>query len=349
MAARTQVTIRQVARAAGVSTQTVSRVINNRPDVAPETRLRVQRTINRMGYRPNALARSLIHRRSHTLGVVTTKLDYYGPSRTLIGIEKESRTLGYSLLLDLLHHPEVEDVEELLNRLLSRQVDGLIWAIPEIGSNRNWLQNKRLHIPVPVIYLSMESRPHVLSASIDNRQGGFLATQHLVDQGYRQIGIITGPLDWWEARERMAGWEATLAAKGIIREASQIVEGDWSATSGEQGILRLLEQYPQLEAVFACNDQMALGVLQGAHRSGRRVPEDLAVVGFDNMPESAFFYPPLTTIHQKLVELGCTAVRELCRIIDTEEEDRAEIIPGEITLQTSLVIRESTVARRNEN
>jgi LacI family transcriptional regulator len=326
----------------------VSRVINNRPDVAPETRLRVQRTISRMGYRPNAIARSLIHRRSHTLGVVTTKLDYFGPSRTLIGIEKESRALGYSLLLDLLHHPE-EDVEELLNRLLSRQVDGLIWAIPEIGSNRSWLQNRRLQIPVPVIYLSMQTRPDLLVASIDNRHGGFLATQHLLDQGYRQNGIITGPLEWWEARERLTGWEAATAANGIIGEAGQIVEGDWSATSGEQGILRLLEQYPQLEAVFACNDQMALGVLQGAHRSGRRVPEDLAVVGFDNMPESAFFYPPLTTVQQQLVELGCTAVRELCRIIDAEEQDKPEILPGEIMLQPSLIVRESSVARRNEN
>src|SRR3990172_280797 len=145
MATRKRVTIRQVAREAGVSTQTISRVINNRPDVAPQTRLRVERVIARLGYRPSAIARSLIHQRSHTLGVVATGLDYYGPSRTLVGIEKQVRAQEYSLLLDLLHHPETEDVERILNRLLSLQVDGILWAVPEIGNNRAWLLDTNHH------------------------------------------------------------------------------------------------------------------------------------------------------------------------------------------------------------
>ncbi|HEX7974140.1 MAG TPA: LacI family DNA-binding transcriptional regulator, partial [Anaerolineales bacterium] len=176
MAAKNQVTINRVAQEARVSAQTVSRVINDRPDVAPETRQRVQAVIARLGYRPNALARSLIHQRSHSMGVVAIAGDYYGPSRTLIGIEQQIRDLGYSLLLDLLHHPETENVEQIINRLLSRQVDGILWTVPEIGNNRSWLWPAALHPDVPIIFLSMAPRENLAVISIDNKLGGCLAT-----------------------------------------------------------------------------------------------------------------------------------------------------------------------------
>lgn len=342
MATRKRVTIRQVAREAGVSTQTISRVINNRPDVAPQTRLRVERVIARLGYRPSAIARSLIHQRSHTLGVVATGLDYYGPSRTLVGIEKQVRAQGYSLLLDLLHHPETEDVERILNRLLSLQVDGILWAVPEIGNNRAWLRNTNLHLQVPVVFLSMDPQPGLALATIDNRRGGRLAVEHLIDQGCQHIGIITGPLDWWEARQRQLGWQDALQAAGFPAGERQVVEGNWSAASGEQGIRVLLEQFPEMQAVFASNDQMALGVLQAAHSIGCRVPHDLAVVGFDNIPESAYFWPPLTTVEQPLVDLGCKAVEKLTELIDIEDQNASQSRVEVVTLQPELIVRDSS-------
>jgi LacI family transcriptional regulator len=344
MASRQPITIRQVAHAAGVSTQTVSRVVNNHPDVAPETRQRVQGLIDQLGYRPNVLARSLIHRRSQTLGVVVTGLDFFGPTRTLVGIESETRAIGYSLLLDLLHHPEAEDVEQLLNRLLSRQVDGIIWAVPEIGANRNWLRREAPQLPVPVIYLNMDLHPDLPVVTIDNRRGGRLAAEHLLAQGYQQIGIITGPLEWWEARERLLGWHEVMQAAGRAADARQIVEGDWSAASGEQGFRRLLEQFNEIDAVFACNDQMALGVIQTAQRLHRRVPEDLAVVGFDNIPESPYFSPPLTTVQQPLMDLGREAVRELVRMIEAHQQGALKLQPVARLIQPVLIVRDSSVS-----
>jgi LacI family transcriptional regulator len=321
-------------------------VINERPDVAAETRLRVEEVIARLGYQPNAIARSLIRQRSHSLGVVATGVEYYGPSHTLVGIEKETRALGYFLLLDLLHHPETDDVEGIFRRMLSQQVDGILWAVPEIGDNRAWLENNLLHSQVPVIFLSMEPRPGLASLAIDNRRGGYLAAGHLLAQGYRRIGMIAGPLDWWEARQRKCGWEQALQAAGVEVGARQVTEGNWSADSGARGMRLLLEQYPDMEAVLVGNDQMALGVLQAIHELGRRVPDDMAVVGFDNTPESAYYWPPLSTVEQPLVDLGRLAVGQLSQMIETDRQNGVAM-PGEpVYLQPRLVVRASSQANR---
>ena len=150
MTARRRLTIKEVAEAAGVSTQTVSRVLNNRPDVAPETYERVQQIIADTGYAPNMLARSLTQGRSHILGVVAFGLEYFGPSRVLTGIEQQAAEMGYSISLNLIHQPETDDVDGLLNSLLGRQVDGIIWAIPEVGGNRAWSHERSPDLPVPV-------------------------------------------------------------------------------------------------------------------------------------------------------------------------------------------------------
>jgi LacI family transcriptional regulator len=180
--------------------------------------------------------------------------------------------------------------------------------------------------------------------AIDNQSGGCLATKHLLAQGYQNIGIITGPLDWWESRERLAGWQVTLQEAGKTVNPRQITEGDWSAASGEAGIRKLLAQYPEVDAVFVCNDQMALGVLQAAHRLGWRVPEDLGVVGFDNIPESAYFWPALTTVEQPLLDLGSRAVQELSRLIEADQRDDSIIRSETILLQPKLILRDSSLA-----
>jgi LacI family transcriptional regulator len=338
-----RVTINEIAEEAGVSTQTVSRVVNQRRDVAPETRQRVQQIIDRLGYQPSNIARSLVQGRSFTFGVVGWGLEYFGPSRALSGIEQDANELGYTLLLSMVRQPQRSDVEQILRELLSRQVDGIVWAVPEIGSNRAWIRRQIPRLPVPVVFLSMEPQPDLSVVAVDNRSGGRMATKHLLDHGHQNIGLITGPLAWWEARQRQFGWEDALKEAGITIENSLVVEGDWKAASGERGLRRLLEQRPDIDAVFVSNDQMALGGLQAARQMGLRVPEELAIVGFDDIPESVYFYPPLSTIRQDMVELGRSAVRELGRMIEATQQAEAVVEPKTIFLQPELVIRESSV------
>lgn len=342
MAIKKRVTISQVAREAGVSTQTVSRVINERPDVSRATRRRVKDVIERLGYRPSHAARTLSQGQSRSIGVVAYGIEYFGPSRALSGIEKQASQLGYTPVLYLLREPEIENVSQILAEVLSRSVDGIIWAVPEIGCNRSWLDKRVPGLPVPLVLLSMEPRPDTSVVSVDNYRGGKLATQHLIAQGYEDIGLITGPLDWWEARERARGWRDALIEAGSAIEKNQKVCGDWTAESGSLGLASLLEQRPKIDAVFASNDQMALGAIQAARRRGLRLPEDLALVGFDNAPEAAFLWPPLTTVGQPLYDVGCFSVKELQRLIDEGKEETAAIQPRTTVLQPTLIVRESS-------
>jgi LacI family transcriptional regulator len=323
----------------------VSRVINNRPDVADETRRRVWQIIEELNYQPSAIARSLIRRRSFTLGVVTAGLKYVGPSRTLSGITAQAEEMGYTLVLKELPRFDTDDIQPLLNSLVARQIDGIIWAVPEIEANRDWLEKQPPELATPLIFLTMRARPGLSTVSIDNYRGGCLATEHLLQQGYRHIGHITGPLDWWESRQRMAGWQDTLRQAGLPVSSHHWVSGNWSASSGEQAIGPLRDAYPEMDALFVANDQMALGVLQVACRQGLRVPQDLAVVGFDGVPETAYYWPPLTTVYQDLQELGCTAVRELSRAVEAGHQQEAPVRPVTLSLQPKLIVRESSAAR----
>jgi DNA-binding LacI/PurR family transcriptional regulator len=340
---RTQhATLRDVAQLAGVSTKTVSRVVNHQGEIREATRERVQAAIDQLDYRPNILARSLIHQRSNTLAVVTWGIDYFGPSRVVVGIEQQAHELGYSVFLNLLDQPGDSSYENALDTLIARRVDGIIWAVPEVGNNRAWLKTAQLEQLPPIVFITMEPQPGLAVVAIDNRDGGRQATQHLIHQGRRKIGIITGPLTWWEARERYAGWKEALEQAGISPSPSLIVEGDWAAASGEQGLRTLLAQ-AEVDAVFACSDQIALGALGTAHQLGKRVPQDLAIVGFDNIPDSICYWPPLTTVYQRLIDVGRISVQQLQRII---EANRLHEDLGELTvtfIKPELVVRESSL------
>ena len=312
-----KVTIKDVASTAGVSHQTVSRVMNDRPDVAAETRMRVLAVIEQLNYQPSAIARSLSRQRSFTLGVVTAGLKYIGPSRTLSGITEQAEELGYALLLKELSGFHHTDIIPIINFLISRHVDGIIWAVAEIGENREHLQQQLFRLPIPTIFLTMAPRKNQFIVTVDNYSGGRMATEHLISQGCRSIGHITGPLDWWEARQRKAGWHDVLQESGIPIHEHTWASGDWSSSSGAKAMIELLEKNTILDALFVSNDQMALGALQIACRQGIRVPTDLALVGFDNINESAFYYPPLTTVSQNQRQLGNRAVSELVQIIES--------------------------------
>jgi LacI family transcriptional regulator len=343
---RGRLTIKEVAEAAGVSTQTVSRVLNNRPDVSAETYDRVKQIITDTGYAPNMMARSLTQGRSHILGVVAYGLDYFGPSRVLTGIEQQAADMGYAISLNLIHEPATNDVDALLSSLFSRQVDGIIWAIPEVGTNRVWSHGRNPDFPVPVMLVGgMDGQTTLPSIGIDNVAIGRLATEHLLAGGARKVGIITGPLAWWEAQQRRAGWRATLRAQGIDASDDLVAVGDWTANSGEQALYRLLAQCPDIDAIFASNDQMALGVLHGAHRLGRRVPEDLSVIGVDNIAEASHFWPSLSTVGQPLRDAGALAVRDIdASIRRAIRGRRAPEAPaaGITLLEPVLILRDSS-------
>jgi LacI family transcriptional regulator len=336
-------TIKEVASVAGVSTQTVSRVINERPDVSPETRKRVQDVIKKLSYQPSALARSLISQRSHTLGVVTAGLRHIGPSRTLSGITSAAEEAEYSLLLKELPNYDTEDIRPIFQAFLSRHVDGIIWAVPEVGENRKWVNNPPADIDVPLVYLTMETRDNLSIVSVDNYLGGRMAMSHLLEQGYRKIGHISGPLDWWEARQRMAAWKDALTEAGLDANDRFCVEGNWSSASGALAIDKLYDQYPELDAIFVANDQMALGVLQFFAEKKISIPEDIGIVGFDNIAESAFFSPALTTVQQDQHNVAKIAVAEVTKIIESGWQGLDPVLPKSIILPPTLIVRQSSM------
>jgi LacI family transcriptional regulator len=338
---RKRVTIKDVAQAAGVSTQTVSRVMNKFSYVSGETRQRVEAVVEQLGYRPSTLARSLIQQRSYTLGVVTYGLKYIGPSRTLNGIADKADELGYMLLMKELNNFDANRIDDVIDSLLAHQVDGILWAAPEIGDNHAWIEQRMEKIPVPMLFLAMQPRQGIPSVVTDNFQGATTAIQHLLDCGRKKIGHISGPLDWWEAQERKRGWRDTLKTAGLEVSEQGCVEGNWSSSSGEQAFIQLLESFPDMDAVFVANDQMALGVLREAHGRDIHVPDQLAVIGFDDIPESAYFYPSLTTISQDLQLLGEQAVQNIVEMIQARQggqsvSARSSLIPPR------LVVRESS-------
>ncbi len=341
-------TIKEVASVAGVSTQTISRVINNRPDVSPETRKRVKEVIERLKYQPSALARSLIRQRSYTLGVVTAGLKYIGPSRTLNGVTSMAEESGYSVLLKELPRFHPNDIPRVFQELLSHHVDGIIWAVSEVSDNHGWLDDLTLTLGLPVVFLTIEARENLAVVSVDNYQGGRMAMAHLFEQGYQNIGHIAGPLAWWEARERMAAWKDALVERGLDVKDTHWVEGNWSSASGLEAVEKLLKQYPEMDAIFVANDQMALSALQALHARGIRIPDEMGVVGFDNIHESAYFFPSLTTIQQDQSEVARVAMQEIIQIIERGWQGEEPITPQAIMLSPMLIVRESSIHQKEE-
>jgi LacI family transcriptional regulator len=338
-------TIKEVASAAHVSTQTVSRVINDRPDVSSETRKRVKEVIERMGYQPSALARSLIRKRSYTLGVVTAGLKYIGPSRTLSGITAAAEDVGYALLLKELLRFDAEDISPILQAFLSQHVDGIIWAVPEVGDNRKWIRSSFYDLEIPTVYLTMEPQENISVVSINNYLGGRMAMDHLLNQGYRNIAHVAGPLDWWESRQRMAAWKDSLTQAGLGPMDNHWVEGNWSSASGARAAEILFDQYREMDSIFVANDQMALGVMQVAYQRNLKIPGDLGIVGFDNIAESANFWPPLTTIQQDQYNLGKIALEEIIKMIEAGWQEEELVEPKSIMLSPRIIVRQSSLRK----
>lgn len=337
-----RVTLEDVAARAGVSYQTVSRVINGKGELTEETRQRVLRAIEEMGYRPNILARSLAAGRSRTIGVVTTELYRFAPSRVATGIQQRCQELGYLLLVEWLGTPD-HPIRHL-NELADRQVDAVIWLGPDTGEDLSWATPDCLTCLPPLVFCDFAPRPGVHIVTIDNRQAAFDVTSHLVEQGRRSIGIVTGPLVRTIPRDRLAGWRDALVSAGLEPAESLTATGDWSPASGASATHMLLEHNSHLDAIVACNDRMALGVLHAAQHAGLRVPGDLAVVGIDNIPEAEYLIPPLTSVQQPLREMGYTAADLAIQLADHRWHGRPEPEGSCTVLPCDLIVRASSTA-----
>ena len=324
-----------VARVAGVSHQTVSRVLNDFPSIRPETRQRVLEAIALLGYRRNTAARTLATNRSGSIGVITADMSHYGPASTMLGIESASRAAGYNLTLAALPEISPESLAAAVEQVLEQSVEALVVIV----AHRAVLPlAQSLHIDLPVVVVEGDLSALPLTAGVDQVEGARLATRHLLDLGHETVAHLAGPDDWLEAQARKEGWRTALQDMGRPVPAL-LGEGDWTSRSGYE-IAHALEWTDETTAVFAANDQMALGLLRALAEAGRRVPEDVSVVGFDDLPEAAYFAPPLTTVRQDFVELGRRAVGLILRVLAGEAEASVPLV------EPTLVVRSSTAAPR---
>ena len=326
-----------VARLAGVSIQTVSRVLNNGDYVAAPTRERVGKAIAMLGYRPNTAARTLKTGRSRMIGVATYDTTLYGPASTLAAIERAAHTADYFTSITALPSLDRGSLASALERLQQQRADGILVVAP-LTAAVNTLPY--LITSVPLVAVETGPDQGVPVVAIDQRAGAMLATEHLLSLGHRTVHHIAGPDGFLEAHQRQGGWrEALEAARAPIPPPAV---GAWTPESGFVAGTRLLAQ-EEPTAIFCANDQMSLGLLRALKDAGRRVPEDVSIVGFDDIPEAAYFDPPLTTIRQDFAEVGRRALHLLLsQITDGATPNAHE------TIAPMLVTRKSSCPPRGQ-
>lgn len=319
-----------VAALAGVSHQTVSRVLNDSPLVREDTRERVHAAIVELGYRRNAAARLLATNRSGRIGMVSAHLALYGPSMIAGAVQEAGREAGYDVSVVGVLELSEEALRDAVDRLLDHAVEAIVVAVAHRDAH-NLVRS--LSLPIPVVLAQGVEPGEPMAAGIDQVAGGRLATNHLLDAGHHSVAHVSGPADWTEAAQRREGWRQSHEARGLLPGPE--VPGDWSASSGYDAGRRIAQD-PSVTAVFVANDAMALGVLKALHEAGRHVPGDVSVVGFDDIPEAGFYFPALTTVAQDFPELGRRAVDLTVRALGGEERPAAELA------QPALLIRAST-------
>jgi len=320
-----------VAKLAGVSHQTVSRVINDSTHVRPETKQRVLAAMRQLEYRPNPAARALVTGRSGTLGVVSFDTTLYGPGSTLFAIEQAAHAAGYFITIVSLLALDRNSVLGAVERLRVQGVDGILVITPQEGA-----ADALVNLPAGIPLVAVEAgRPNsVPLVAVDQFAGAVNATQLLLDLGHETVWHVSGPREFLEAQQRVDGWRATLEAAGA--HVPPVLVGDWSPASGYRVGLQLAGDL-EVTAIFVANDQMALGVLRALHERGREIPREVSIVGFDDIPEAQYFTPPLTTVRQDFGEMGRSSLRLLLELIqDTGQQ------PQRVTIAPELVVRRST-------
>ncbi|MET9378085.1 LacI family DNA-binding transcriptional regulator [Streptomyces sp. NPDC002992] len=338
-------TMADVAHEAGVSHQTVSRVLSDHPNVREATRVRVNEAIARLGYRRNSAARALVTRRTHTLGVIALNTALHGPASILAGVQEASRDRGYVVATVTLRTATPTALTQAMDHLTAWGVEGVIALTSQQETVRALAA---LRTPFPVVTVEGGRRLDLPDVSLDQALGARMVTEHLLAAGHRTVWHVAGPRDWAESEGRTAGWESALRAAGA--PVPQVLRGDWSPLSGYRAGQRLAghaaaggqDGADRPTAVFVANDQMALGVLRALREAGIRTPEDVAVAGFDDIPEAEFFPPPLTTVRQDFGAIGRGGVALLLDHI----EGRATGTEF-VTVQPELIARASTARRRD--
>jgi DNA-binding LacI/PurR family transcriptional regulator len=290
--------------------------------------------IQELSYRPNLAARALVTGRSRTLGVVCLNSIHYGPSSMLHAIEEAAQLADYRVTVASVRAFDRTSLRKAIARLADQAVDGVVVVAP-LASVRDALGELPDDMPV----VAVEGDPgdpgdHAALVRVDQVAGARLATEHLLGLGHQTVWHVAGPSDWLDAQGRVAGWKAALEVAGA--EVMAPLTGDWSAESGYRAG-QLLARIPDVTAVFAANDQMALGVLRALHERGRRVPEDVSVIGFDDVPEAAYFPPPLTTVRQHFETVGRRSLALLVDRIAGRAAGRQDVV-----VEPELIVRQST-------
>ncbi|MET8507457.1 LacI family DNA-binding transcriptional regulator [Streptomyces sp. NPDC004787] len=331
-------TMADVAREAGVSHQTVSRVLSGHPNVREATREQVTRAIERLGYRRNSAARALVTRRTRTLGVIAVNTTLYGPASTLTGLQEAAREEGYLVSTVNLRTGEGQGLKDAIDHLAAWGVEGVVAITPQRSHVRALAE---LDAPFPVVTVEGGHRLDLPGVSLDQELGARMVTEHLLAAGHATVWHVAGPEDWLESEARTAGWRAVLEESGI--RPPRVLTGDWSPLSGYRagqelaGLALARRGAAPVTAVFVANDQMALGVLRALREAGIRTPAQVAVAGFDDIPEAEYFPPPLTTVRQDFAAIGR---RSIGLLVDHIEGRAGQV--EHLLVEPQLIMRAST-------
>jgi len=323
--------IAEIARQAGVSSMTVSRVVNGKPGVGDETRERILKLLAESSWVPSPTARALRMGTSHSIGIVALESDFQGVPLALYGIERAARAAGFGASIVTVDTPDAQSIREAVKQLERVPVGSIIVMAPQLDATDalNELAEQR-----PLVAIWAPTGFRVPVATVDHESGAAAATRHLIELGHHTVHHVSGPVTWNGTHDRIRGWERVLNGAG--REIPGVRVGDWGAPSGYEVGLKLLRD-PAVTAVFAASDHMALGLLRASREVGRRVPEDLSIVGYDGTNESEFFSPPLTTVAVDFRELGGQACAIALSLLDHESTHAHKVV-----VPAKLVVREST-------
>lgn len=326
--------IKDVAEHAGVSVTTVSHVVNGTRFVSEAARLRVEEAVRQLGYVPSAVARSLKHNSTHTFGMVIPNNSNPYFAEIIRGVENRCFAAGYNVIL-CNSNDDPERQASYMRVLAEKRIDGLVFVAS--GSDAV-VQATLSSIKMPMVLLDREVAGMDCDlVEVNHTVGGELATRHLLELGHPRVVCISGPPGLSPSSQRRAGWKQALGEAGVERTESDLARGDFTARGGYLAMQLLLKRRPRPSAVFVCNDLMAFGALTAAHEAGVSVPEQLSIVGFDDIELAAFSSPPLTTIAQPKLEIGTVAAELLLDRVDTNRGDRRRII-----LDPQLTVRAST-------
>ncbi|MEU4622784.1 LacI family DNA-binding transcriptional regulator [Actinoplanes sp. NPDC023801] len=323
-----------VARLAGVSHQTVSRVLNDHPNVKEQTRIRVRAAIAELGYRPNRAARALVTGRSQLIGVVARNSTLFGPATMLSEFEQAAADAGFAVSVGSVRELDRSSISAVVDRHLDQRVAGLV-----VIANTASATEALAEIPgdLPVVFIDGDPDSGRPLVTVDQVAGARAATRHLLDAGHETVWHVSGPTDWFDSAGRIQGWRQTLEEAGA--EVPPLLSADWSAAEGYR-TGQMLARMPEVTAIFTANDHLALGILRALHERGRRVPHDVSVVGFDDVPEAAYFIPPLTTVRQAFGDVARAALSLLLGQMRDENGTANQIV-----VPPQLIVRESAPRR----